>query len=181
MEKLLSKVSINVNGNIYVKNPDSSDLGRRIIIESINMIESIGFESFTFRKLGHAVNSTEASVYRYFESKHKLLLYLTSWYWGWMEYKLVFGLANIDSPDDRLTRALNLITAQVNDEINVHYVNVAKLKRIVISESSKSYLTKEVDQETFYKTRESGGTIISSAYSLCDQMIKETFHSIDPV
>ncbi|MCB0272109.1 MAG: DUF444 family protein [Bdellovibrionales bacterium] len=34
---------------------------------------------------------------------------------------------------------------------------------------------KEVDQETFYKTRESGGTIISSAYHLCSQLIQEQY------
>lgn len=30
---------------------------------------------------------------------------------------------------------------------------------------------KEVDQDTFYKTRESGGTLISSAYKLCEKII----------
>jgi uncharacterized sporulation protein YeaH/YhbH (DUF444 family) len=30
---------------------------------------------------------------------------------------------------------------------------------------------REVDSETFYHTRESGGTIISSAYKLCDRII----------
>lgn len=34
---------------------------------------------------------------------------------------------------------------------------------------------KEVDQETFYKTKESGGTIISSAYKLCQQLIEEAY------
>jgi uncharacterized sporulation protein YeaH/YhbH (DUF444 family) len=34
---------------------------------------------------------------------------------------------------------------------------------------------REVDQETFYHTRESGGTVISSAYKLCDRIIVKTF------
>ncbi len=34
---------------------------------------------------------------------------------------------------------------------------------------------REVDQETFYHTRESGGTVISSAYKLCDAMIDKYF------
>jgi len=34
----------------------------------------------------------------------------------------------------------------------------------------------EVDRETFYHTRESGGTRISSAYKLCDKLIDEHFH-----
>ena len=36
-------------------------------------------------------------------------------------------------------------------------------------------VAREVDQETFYHTRESGGTIISSAYKLCLQIIDEQF------
>ena len=147
MQDLLSKVSINVNENIYLKSPDSSDLGRRIVVEGIEIIDSRGFENLTFRKLGQAINSTEASVYRYFESKHKLLLYLISWYWGWMEYRLVFGLANIESAEDRLGRAVDLFTEQIQEDGEFTYMDVVKLNRIVISESSKSYLTKEVDQE----------------------------------
>jgi sporulation protein YhbH len=34
---------------------------------------------------------------------------------------------------------------------------------------------REVDKETFYHTRESGGTVISSAYKLCDTMIGRHF------
>lgn len=33
----------------------------------------------------------------------------------------------------------------------------------------------EVDEQTFYHTKESGGTIISSAYRLCDQIIENEF------
>ena len=34
---------------------------------------------------------------------------------------------------------------------------------------------REVDQETFYRTRESGGTVISSAYRLAEQMVTESY------
>ena len=36
-------------------------------------------------------------------------------------------------------------------------------------------IAREVDQDTFFRTRESGGTIISSAYKLCLQMIHEKY------
>ncbi len=147
MNELLSKVSIQVNEQIFLKNPESSELGRRIIAGSIDMIEEMGFEFFTFRKLAKGINSTEASIYRYFESKHRLLLYLTSWYWGWMEYRLVFNLANVHSPEDRLARAIALLTDQVIEDSSFTHINEMKLHRIIISESSKVYLTKDVDQE----------------------------------
>src|SRR5437867_11922503 len=34
---------------------------------------------------------------------------------------------------------------------------------------------REVDQDTFYHTRESGGTVISSEYKLCDRLISKYF------
>ena len=34
---------------------------------------------------------------------------------------------------------------------------------------------KEVDEHTFYHTRESGGTMISSAYNLCDQLLEREY------
>jgi uncharacterized sporulation protein YeaH/YhbH (DUF444 family) len=36
-------------------------------------------------------------------------------------------------------------------------------------------IAREVDEDTFFKTRESGGTLISSAYRLCDQIIKTDY------
>lgn len=147
MDEFLSKVSIQVNDKVYVKDPNSSDLGRKILSNSISMIDELGFENFTFRKLGKQISSTEASIYRYFESKHKLLLYITSWYWGWMEYRILFSLANVECPKERLERAISILTEGVNSENIFSGIDTCKLSNIVISESSKAYLTKEVDVE----------------------------------
>ncbi|MBU4484891.1 DUF444 family protein [bacterium] len=38
-------------------------------------------------------------------------------------------------------------------------------------------VAREVDEDTFFKTRESGGTIISSAYKLCAKIIEEDYDS----
>lgn len=40
-------------------------------------------------------------------------------------------------------------------------------------------VAREVDRETFFHTRESGGTIISSAYKMCHQLIRERYHPQD--
>ena len=125
----------------------SSELGRKIISHSIEMIHELGFDEFTFRKLGQRINSPEASVYRYFESKHKLLLYLTSWYWAWMEYRIVFATVNVESPIERLNRVIDLITQRIQNDENFSHIDEVKLQMIVTSESSKAYLTKQVDAE----------------------------------
>ena len=74
-------IQIEVNPNLYSKNPDSTELGRKIISKGIELIHEIGFEAFNFKKLGAVISSPESSIYRYFENKHALLVYLTSWYW----------------------------------------------------------------------------------------------------
>lgn len=147
MEGTLSNINIQINSKIYLKDPKSSVLGQKIVAYGIELVAEIGFESFTFRKLAKVINSTEASIYRYFESKHKLLLYLTSWYWSWMEYRLVFGLANIEDPVKRLTNAIVILTSKVEQDHSFAFINEPKLWQIVIAESSKVYLTKDVDQE----------------------------------
>ena len=147
MEQLLQSVKIGINEKIYIKDPESSDLGKKIIENSILMINDIGFESFTFKKLGRQIGSNESSMYRYFENKHKLLLYLTSWYWGWMEYQLVFATHNIADPSEKLKRAIEIVTKATEEDSDFSHINEKLLNKIVINEYSKSYLTKEVDSE----------------------------------
>lgn len=147
MDKLLSNIKIQVNEKVYIKDPDSSDLGKRIIKGAIDLIDEIGFEHFTFKKLAAKIGSSEASCYRYFDSKHHLLVYITLWYWGWMEYRLVFGLSNIESPRERLKKAVVILTEKIEEDSSFSHVNEIKLNRIVISESSKIYLNRNVDNE----------------------------------
>ena len=95
MDKL--QLHISISSDLYTKDPDSSVLGQKIVSKSIEMINNLGFEDFTFKKLGLEIGSNESSVYRYFESKHALLVYLINWYWSWIEYKLVFATLNVPS------------------------------------------------------------------------------------
>lgn len=146
MDILLSKIRIHVNETMYLKDPESSELGLNIIKNGIRLIDELGFEDFTFRKLGLEIGSNEASIYRYFENKNKFLTYLSSWYWGWMEYRLVMQINNIHSPERRLEKAIALIADDDNEEMVSGHFDVSRLCRIVNVESGKSYLTKEVDR-----------------------------------
>ncbi len=140
-------IQIEINSELYSKNPDSSELGRKIINKSIELIYEIGFEAFTFKKLGNLISSPESSIYRYFDNKHTLLLYLTSWYWTWIEYQLVFVTTNIESPHERLKKSLNILTKPVEEDTTVSFVNEVLLSEIIFSESIKGYHTKSVDEE----------------------------------
>jgi AcrR family transcriptional regulator len=153
MDKLA--VHIVTSPELYTKNPESSELGRNIVSKSIEMINDLGFESFTFKKLGIVIGSNESSIYRYFNSKHALLVYLVSWYWSWIEYKMVFAMANVSSPEIRLKEAIILLTQEVSEDHSFSYINEVLLNKIIISESAKAYYTKDVDVENAkgnYKT-----------------------------
>ena len=147
MDSIFSNLKIQVNEKIYVKDPETSSLGKKIIQESIVLIDEIGFEVFTFKKLGERIGSNESSIYRYFESKHKLLLYLSSWYWGWIEYRLAFSTSNIVDPMEKLKRAITIVTEKIEDDSTTLHINESILNKIIIAEFTKTLLTKEVDEE----------------------------------
>ncbi|TRX22827.1 TetR/AcrR family transcriptional regulator [Flavobacterium franklandianum] len=147
MDQLSSNIKIQVNEKLFVKDPETSALGKKIIQESILLIDSVGFDEFTFKKLGEKIGSNESSIYRYFENKHKLLVYLSSWYWSWMEYKLVFATTNYSNPFEKLKKAISIVTEKVEDDQNTIHINEAVLNKIIIAEHTKTFHTKEVDQE----------------------------------
>lgn len=147
MYSLLSNVKISVPEKIYVKDPESSDLGKRIIQESILLIHDIGFEAFTFKKLGSKIGSNESSIYRYFENKHKLLLYLSSWYWAWIEYQIVLETHSIQNSKDKLIKAIEVLCRTTQEDSNFSHINEVVLNAIIINENSKSFLTKAVDTQ----------------------------------
>lgn len=147
MDQLLSNIKIQVNEKLFVKDPETSALGKKIIQESIILIDDIGFDDFTFKKLGEKLGSNESSVYRYFENKHKLLVYLSSWYWSWMEYRLVFATSNFANPLEKLKKAISIVTEKVEDDDKTLHINESILNNIIIAEFTKTFHTKEVEQE----------------------------------
>lgn len=147
MTMFISNIKFNIGDSIYVKDPETSELGKKILKESILLINEIGFEEFTFKKLGIKIGSNESSIYRYFENKHKLLVYLSCWYWSWIEYKLVFATANIENSLQKLIKAIAVVTEKIEDDEATDYINESVLNKIIIEEFSKTLQTREVDNE----------------------------------
>jgi len=85
------------------------------------------------------VGSAEASIYRYFSSKHQLLLYLVSWYWDWVHHLVNQAILSEDDPRTRLRAAVRALTRSYNVNPDVPYINEKLLHRIVINEGSKAY------------------------------------------
>lgn len=140
-------IQINMNPALYLRDPEQSELGKNIIKHSIELIHKIGFEAFTFKKLAESIGTTEAGVYRYFENKHKLLLYIVSWYWIWLEFQLNYQTNNINDPSIKIKKVIKLLSSKVEDDLKSVYVDESLLHQIVISEGSKAYLTKHVGKD----------------------------------
>ncbi|NNE28829.1 MAG: TetR/AcrR family transcriptional regulator, partial [Saprospiraceae bacterium] len=113
----------------------------------IILIDKLGFEAFNFKKLANAMSSTEASVYRYFENKHFLLIYLVSWYWQWVDYLIDVNTMNIPDPKKKLKIIIKTFVYASKDNPSIDYVNESILHRLIIAEGTKAYHTKEVDKE----------------------------------
>jgi AcrR family transcriptional regulator len=146
---------IKVNAALYTKDPQSSALGNKILKQGILMLASLGYEDFTFKKLGKQIGSNESSIYRYFDSKHTLLVYLVNWYWSWTEYRLVLSTHSMVDPHRKLEKALSILTEPVRVDQRFDYIDEEVLYQIIIAESSKAYHTKDVDAENekgFYRT-----------------------------
>ena len=141
------ELNFEISPELYLKDPSSSELGKKIVSASIEMIHLIGFEAFTFKKLGKMINSNESSIYRYFPSKHKLLIYLTSWYWSWTDFRIVFAINNIESSKDKLSRVIDILTRPVVVDNSISHVNEVLLSEIIFSESFKAFHTRNVDEE----------------------------------
>lgn len=140
-------LEIKVNERIFLKDPQTSKLGLGILNEGLKMVDERGFEGFTFKKLAEVIDSTEASIYRYFENKHKFLIYLVTWYWTWLDHMLLYHTHNLTVPTERLRVAIRVVGAPLKLAPQFNTLDIHALHRVVVNESPKAYLSKDVDEE----------------------------------
>ena len=140
-------LQFNMNPSLYLRDPEGTDLGKNIIKHSIQLIHDTGFEAFTFKKLAESIGTTEAGVYRYFENKHKLLVYIISWYWRWLDFQIGYQTKNLTNPVSKLKKVITILATTVEDDLMTGHVDESILHQILISEGSKAFLTKQVNQD----------------------------------
>ena len=169
------QLQIKMNEALFLRNPESSALGKNILKHSVHLIYKMGFEAFTFKKLAEDIGTTEAGIYRYFENKHKLLVYLTAWYWGWLEFQISFHTNNIKDPVVKLKRVIKLLATAVEDDEQTSYINESLLHQIIIAEGSKAYLTKQVGEDNkqqFFKPYKDLCAVIGNIILECSTKYK---------
>lgn len=164
-----------LNDKLFVKNPQSTELGKRIIKEAIQLISVIGYEQFTFKKLAAEIETTEAGIYRYFLNKHKLLIYLVSWYWSYLEFQIVIQLSNVTNPANKIKKIMDILVWEDNLEINFGDFDHQALYFIAIAEGNKTYLSKDVDEnnrDLLYKPFKDLSSRISAVFSEYNPLYK---------
>jgi len=145
------EIKIKMNENLFVKDPTSTALGKKIIKHSVTIINEIGFEDFTFKKLALEINTTEAGIYRFFENKHRLLVYIITLYWNLVEYQVVSKILIEKDPELRILRIVELLSQEFDSKIYLNEIDCRVLFQIVVSESNKVYLTKTVGDDNKVK------------------------------
>lgn len=144
-------VLVRMNEKLFLRDPENSELGRRIVRQGILLLAEIGFEDMTFRKLADRIGTKEASIYRYFENKHRLLVYIVAWYWQWLEYQLIFQTNNLTDPKEKLERILKILLLKgispPTDQAPIDAIDILALHSIVVREASKAYLTRHITDD----------------------------------
>lgn len=142
--------SININTEIYHRDPKATLLGRKILENSIILIDQCGLEDFNFKKLAQKIDSTESSVYRYFENKHYLFIYLINWYWEWTSTRIDIATLNINDPNEKVKQVIKTLTEASFIDMDIPFIDEEILHRIVIREGAKAYHHKTVDSQNEY-------------------------------
>jgi AcrR family transcriptional regulator len=130
-----------------LKDPTQTELGRSIFKHGIYMIAELGFEEMNFKKLGKAIGSPEASIYRYFENKHKFLLYIMAMYWGMIDQHCEKIIKSNVSLEEKLYSILDLLCTSPDIPYGNEKIPGEVIYEIVIGESVKTFMTKHVDAD----------------------------------
>lgn len=140
-------VHIKMNEKLYLRNPELSDLGRKILSNALSMIYVDGFENFTFKKLAQQAGTTEATIYRYFENKHRLLIYMVAWYWSWLQFNVIIHTQSIQDPETKIKMIIDILVMNKSITMENELMDINKLHQVIIAEGSKAYLTKHVNED----------------------------------
>lgn len=142
-----SKYAFTLNSDLYLKDPMSSILGQAILQKGVPLFMELGYEGLTAKKLAYSAQTTEATVYKYFKNKHRLLQYYSQLYWVWLEQQLKVFTAILDDPQEKLLRAVDIICQIPEVAADPGVVSKAALRKLVVAEGSKAYLSNHVDDD----------------------------------
>lgn len=132
---------------LSLKDPESTELGREMLRSGLVLMNEIGLEAFTFRKLADRIGSTEVTLYKYFSNKQRLLQYYFQLYWLWLRQVCGRHAERARDPREGLERVIEAICGVWPRDRRALQLEPEALRKLVIEEGMKSYLHKNVDAD----------------------------------
>ena len=129
----------------------SSPIGTRILAQRLVLMNEIGLEAFTFKKLAERIGCTEVTVYHYFANKQRLLQYYFQVYWLWLATHCKQEGRATKEPLERLHGAIRALCGSWPADALAAQFHPSALRELVINEGSKSFMHKNVDSDNELK------------------------------
>ncbi|MBK9175155.1 MAG: TetR/AcrR family transcriptional regulator [Flavobacteriales bacterium] len=141
---------LDLDPSLTLRDP-SSPMGRRILQEGLDLMNELGLEAFTFKKLAERIGCTEVTVYHYFANKQRLLQYYFQLYWLWLGILGQQSGKAAKNPLDRLHGTIRVLSGLWPGEVLATQLEPSALRKLVINEGSKSFMHKNVDSDNELK------------------------------
>ncbi len=143
----IPQIRIEVDSGCYLRDPQATEVGRKLLQQALLLIDKTGIEEFTFAKLAKAIDSTEATIYRYFENKHCLLNYLLSWYWASLNFRIAFEINSLSRVSEKLENFLRILVYADLNYASTSFLDMGVLHHLALTEADKVFFTHRVDEE----------------------------------
>lgn len=140
-------VQLKPDPGLSLKDPSATEVGRALLAEGLALMNELGLEAFTFRKLADRIGSTEVTLYKYFPNKHRLLQYYYQLYWLWLRQVCGRIAERARGPREALEGVVEAICGVWPKQLPPLQLDPHALRRLVIEEGMKSYLHKNVDDD----------------------------------
>lgn len=129
----------------------SSPMGGRILTDGLALMNEIGLEAFTFKKLAERIGCTEVTVYNYFANKQRLLQFYFQMYWLWLATHCQQEGRALKDPLIRLHGDIRALCGLWSADALAAQLDPSALRDLVINEGSKSFMHKNVDSDNKLK------------------------------
>ena len=143
----MTNVLLRPDPALWLRDPETTDVGRRMLVGGLGLMNEIGLEACTFRKLADHVGSTEVTLYRYFPNKHRLLQFYFQLYWLWLRQLCGQQVERSDDSRAALQLSIDAICGVWPRDLPPLQLDPCALRELVIGEGMKSYLHKNVDAD----------------------------------
>lgn len=136
---------------LHLRDPGTSVVGERILSEGLALMNELGLEVFTFKKLAERAECTEATIYKYFPNKQRLLQYYFQLYWMWLDTHCQQEGRLLPDAWERLQGDIRSLCGLWSKDAMAAQLDPVDLRALVIVEGSKSFLHRNVDEDNKLK------------------------------